>query len=253
MTTSASPECPTSPFAVQTRNGKIARLPRVIREQLNRRLDDGEPGGSLLEWLNALPAVQAVLAAEFGGSRINAQNLSNWRKGGYQHWLKQQERRNLVRELTENAEELAADAGGVEISNHLSAVLVAELAASARDSLATLTDPAERCARMQVFLHTLARVRREDYLAGRLAIERERRARERVKETKKDERQKEWAREWAPLSRQFKRSYMADLYAQPDFTSQAMATQNAESLLRDVKLAPPGPVGSTATDQAQSN
>jgi len=39
---------------------------------------------------------EAVLAAEFGGSRINAQNLSNWRRGGYQHWLKQQERRILA-------------------------------------------------------------------------------------------------------------------------------------------------------------
>ena len=80
MTTSASPECPMPSFAIQTRNGKIARLPQVIRDQLNHRLDDGEPGGGLLEWLNTLPAVQAVLAAEFGGSRINAQNLSNWRK-----------------------------------------------------------------------------------------------------------------------------------------------------------------------------
>ena len=84
--------------------------------------------------------------------------------------------------MTENAEELAADAGGVEISHHLSAVLVAELAASARESLATITDPAERCARMQEFLNTLARVRRQDNLAGQLAIERERRARERAKE-----------------------------------------------------------------------
>jgi hypothetical protein len=46
---------------------------------------------------------------------------------------------------------------------------------------------------------------------------------------------------------------MADLYAKPDFTSQAMATQDAESLLRDVKLAPFGTVGSAAPDQAQSN
>jgi hypothetical protein len=253
MTTSASPECPTPLFAIQTHNGKIARLPQLIREQLNRRLDDGEPGGGLLEWLNALPAVQAVLAAEFGGSRINAQNLSNWRKGGYQHWLKQQERRILVRELTENAEELAAEAGGVEISNHLSAVLVAELAASARDSLATLTDPAERCARMQEFLNTLARVRRQDNLAGRLAIECERRARARAEEKEEDERRKECARDWEPLKRQFKRFYMADLYAQPDFTSQAMATQDAETLLRNVKLVPSGAVGSVAPDQAQSN
>ena len=236
-----------------THNGKIARLPRNIRDELNHRLDDGEPGGRILAWLDALPAVQAVLAAEFGGGAINPQNLSNWRKGGFQHWLKQQERRNLVRELTENAEELATDAGGVEIGNHLSAVLVAELAASARDSLATLTDPAERCAWMQEFLNTLVRVRRQDNLAGRLAIERERRARERVKEMEKDERRKECARDWEPLKRQFKRSYMTDLYAQPDFTSQAMATKNAETLLRDVKLDPSGPARSVAPDRPESN
>ena len=253
MTTNVSPDCPLPAVAIQTRNGKIARLPQVIREQLNRRLDDGESGGGLLEWLNALPAVQAVLAAEFGGSRINAQNLSNWRKGGYQYWLKQQERRILVRELTENAEELVADAGGVEISNHLSAVLVAELAASARDLLATLTNPAERCTRMQEFLDTLVRVRRQDNLAGRLAIERERRARARAEEKEEDERRKECARDWEPVKRQIKRSYMADLYAQPDFTSQTMATQDAESLLRDVKLVPSGMVGSVVSDQDQSN
>ncbi len=194
-----------------------------------------------------------MLAAEFGGNRINAQNLSNWRRGGYQHWLKQQERRANVRQLTEDARELTEDAGGVEMSHHLSAVLVAELAESARESLATIADPAERCAQMEEFLNTLARVRRQDNLAGRLAIERERRVRERVKEKEKDERRKEWAREWAPLSRHFKRSYMADMYAKPDFTSQAMASRDAESLLRDVKLAPSGPVGSNAPDQAQSN
>ena len=253
MTTNASPECPMPSFAIQTRNGKIARLPQVIREQLNRRLDDGEPGGGLLEWLNALPAVLAVLAAEFSGSRINAQNLSNWRKGGYQHWQKQQERRANVRQLTEDAEELAADAGGMETSHYLSAVLVAELAESARDSLATLTDPAERCARMQEFLNTLARVRRQDNLAGRLAIERERRARERVKEKEKDDYRRECERENWPLNRQIKRSFMADLYARPDFTSQAMATQDAESLLRDVKLDPSGPTRSVAPDRPESN
>ena len=211
-----------------THNGKIARLPRDIREELNQRLDDGEPGGCLLEWLNSL-------SADFGGGRINAQNLSNWRKGGFQHWLRQQERRNLVRELAENTKELAADASDVEIGNHLSALLLAEFAASARDALATMTDPAERCVRMQEFLQTLAHVRRQDYLAGRLLIEREHRARERVEEKEHDEQQKEFAKEWEPMRNHFKRSYLVDLYAKPDLTSQLMATQDAESLLRGVK------------------
>ena len=60
-----------------TRLGKIARLPRAVREQLNHRLADGEMGKRLVEWLNTLPVVHAVLTAEFGGRAINEQNLSD--------------------------------------------------------------------------------------------------------------------------------------------------------------------------------
>ena len=38
--------------------GKIARFPRHIRNKLSQRLDDGEGGDSLLEWLNGLPEVK---------------------------------------------------------------------------------------------------------------------------------------------------------------------------------------------------
>lgn len=237
---------------MKTHTGKIARLPRNIRDELNRRLDQGETAGKILPWLNALPEAQSVLAADFGGGQIKAQNLSNWRQGGYQDWQKQQERRHLVRELAANAQELAADAGEVEVANHLSAVLAAEFADSARRALGAMTDPAERCVREQEFLLTLARVRRQDYLAGRLAIDRERRARERAKETEADQQQREWAKEWAPIGRQFKRSAMTDSYAKPDFSSQLLATQNAESLLRDVKLDPPGPAGSVRRENRPS-
>ena len=59
-----------------TRNGKIARLPLAIREQLNRRLQDGEPGTQLVEWRNGLPEVQAVMQAQFNGRPIGEPNLS---------------------------------------------------------------------------------------------------------------------------------------------------------------------------------
>jgi hypothetical protein len=39
-----------------TRTGKIARLPRELRDELNRRLREGEPGIRLVEWLNSLGA-----------------------------------------------------------------------------------------------------------------------------------------------------------------------------------------------------
>ena len=46
-----------------TRNGKIARLPRDVREELNRRLDNNAPGGPLLAWLSGLDAPLVVTAA----------------------------------------------------------------------------------------------------------------------------------------------------------------------------------------------
>ena len=77
-------------------------------------------------------------------------------------------------------------------------------------------------------------------MAGKLDIERERRARERVKEKADDEHQKEFAKQWEPMGHCFKRSYMADSFAEPNLASKIMATQDAESLLRDVKLDPSG-------------
>ena len=238
-------------------NGKIARLPRNIRDELNHRLENGEPGRRILGWLNALPDVQAVLKAEFGGSLINAQNLTNWRKGGYQDWLKQQERRATVRELMANAEELATDAGGVEIGNHLSAVLVAELAASARRAIEELAEPAERCVKLQEFLLTLARVRRQDYLAGRLAIERERRARERVKEQSEDASMREFGSYflsvYLSLIEHSLHSMKIERHELLDFGAQLRASQDAESLLRSVKPDGSRPDGSAAPGNPESN
>jgi hypothetical protein len=86
-----------------TRNGKIARLPRAVREQLNRRLRDGEEGKKLVAWLNGLPEVKAVVAAEFGGKPIREQNLSEWKKRGYRDWVAHQEALELAGRLAEDA------------------------------------------------------------------------------------------------------------------------------------------------------
>ena len=90
-----------------TRKGKIARLPREVREQLNRRLQDGEPGTKLVDWLNSLPEVQAVLSSEFDGRPIREQNLSEWKQGGYRDWQLQQEAIELVRGMDADSDELS--------------------------------------------------------------------------------------------------------------------------------------------------
>ena len=84
------------------RTGKIARLPHHLRDQLNQRLHNGEPGVELIKWLNSLPEVQAILAEHFEGVPISPQNLSEWNNGGFLDWL-------TTQELLEDAREFAAD------------------------------------------------------------------------------------------------------------------------------------------------
>ena len=70
-----------------TRNGKIARLPRTVREELNRRMQEVDPGLRLVARLNGLPDTQRVLANGFGGRPVSKQYLAEWKAGGYREEL----------------------------------------------------------------------------------------------------------------------------------------------------------------------
>jgi hypothetical protein len=95
-----------------TRTGKIARLPVAVREEVNRRLLDGEPGSKILPWLNGLEAVLRILDEHFGEEPITPQNLSEWRQGGYADWLARREKIAATKELAGYAARLGAAAGG---------------------------------------------------------------------------------------------------------------------------------------------
>jgi hypothetical protein len=77
----------TEPTHTRSSRGKIARLPHLIREELNIRLDDGQTSSEILEWLNNLPKVRLIMERLYKGILISPQNLSAWRNGGYQEWL----------------------------------------------------------------------------------------------------------------------------------------------------------------------
>jgi hypothetical protein len=81
-----------------TYRGKIGRLGTALREEVNRRLVNGETACRMAIWLNSLPEVQAVLAADFGGRPISEMNLSKWRKHGYKKWLWRQEAQAMAAE-----------------------------------------------------------------------------------------------------------------------------------------------------------
>ena len=89
--------------------GKIARLPGDVREQLNQRILDGQSASTILPWLNDLVPVKAVLAAQFAGEPVTAQNLSNWRIGGYQHWFRDQKELSQIKKFGDHAASLSTD------------------------------------------------------------------------------------------------------------------------------------------------
>ncbi len=115
-----------------TRIGKIARLPHELREQLNRRLQDGEPGAELVGWLNELPEVQTVLAEHFAGRPITEQNLSEWKTGGYGDWLAHQQALEAVGRIAGEVDELESAVKDRSVTELLAQWLAARCLAAAR-------------------------------------------------------------------------------------------------------------------------
>jgi hypothetical protein len=165
-----------------TRNGKIARLPRAVRQELNRRLDDGEQGKKLVIWLNALPEVQAVMAAEFGGKPVREQNLSEWRQRGYPDWVAQQEALEIAERLGEDAAQWDAE-GRAPLTDTLALWLAARYAVATRRVAETGGQEGWRL--LREMCGDIVELRKGDHSRERLQIERERLGLEREKTEKR--------------------------------------------------------------------
>jgi hypothetical protein len=96
-----------------TRTGKIARLPHSLREEINRRLLDGETSGTLLAWLNAEPEAVRIWEAHFEGVPASAENLSQWRLGGYKDWISRREKAEHLKTLSRFATDLVKSGGNI--------------------------------------------------------------------------------------------------------------------------------------------
>jgi len=154
------------------RTCKIARLPQTLLDQVNHRLLHSEAAHSVAAWLNALPEVQSLLAAEFSGQPINEMNVSNWRRGGHQLWLARQEAMGIVEQMRTEAGALTQDQTS-PITDNISVCLTARLAVALQrldteklDQSAHLKDLGELCT-------NLANLRRFDRYANEMKIQRE--------------------------------------------------------------------------------
>ncbi len=156
------------------RNGKIASLNPNVLGQLNVRLKDGARGRPLAEWLNSLPEVQALMAADFEGNPITQQNVSEWKRGGHRDWLTYQKVRHIVQSSSPDDADLKQLLTG-PLADKLSQWLTLRFAAAAH-SLTALDEPDPKAE-----LHLLGELsadllalRRSQLSADRVAIEQQR-------------------------------------------------------------------------------
>jgi hypothetical protein len=168
-----------------TRNGKIARLPLAIREELNQRLQNGEQGKLLVDWLNGLPEVQAVLRADFHAQPIAENNLSVWKTGGFTAWERDQETREALTSLMESAHSLQQTAKDGLI-DRMGLILAAKMAVELRH-MDSFPDGAEKAKLWRELRTSLLTLRRADLYAEKLRLDREKHA-QRLRQQRAQER-----------------------------------------------------------------
>ena len=91
------------------RKGKIARLPKAARDMINRMIDDGLPYHVIIDELGE------------AGEGLNTQNLTNWKQGGYQDYLKIQETIEKIKAQTEAATEILQGVEGIDTAKIMEA------------------------------------------------------------------------------------------------------------------------------------
>jgi hypothetical protein len=95
------------------RNGKIAHLPRHLRDRINLALYNRCPAKDLARALNQMPEVQSVMAQYFNARPLISQNIYEWKQGGYRDWLHHRQILEQQRELTADAKDLSNTANGL--------------------------------------------------------------------------------------------------------------------------------------------
>ena len=78
----------------RSRTDKIARLPKPLRDSINEMLDEGLPYKEIIQRLGD------------HGKHLNKQNISRWKQGPYQEYLKGQDFNEFTRHQMEFAAEL---------------------------------------------------------------------------------------------------------------------------------------------------
>jgi hypothetical protein len=85
------------------RRSKIAKLPKDIQLQLNTMLDEGATYQSIVDWL-----------ATKGFHDFTIDTVYQWKEGGFQDWLRQQQRIDRANALLQWGTQVTNDNAGVQ-------------------------------------------------------------------------------------------------------------------------------------------
>jgi hypothetical protein len=134
-----------APARKHKRNGKVARLPKPVRDKLNALLDDG------------LTYKEVIAALGEDGQHLNEDNIKNWYQGGFQDWQKERPCLDEWRAKWEFADDLVAQGHGLNIHQTVNQFLANQVHEAVTDLPAGLLrdalkeDPKNILYLMQVF------------------------------------------------------------------------------------------------------
>ncbi len=114
------------------RQGKVARLPYRLKKEVNERLRDGQPARKILAWLNKQPGAISIWAEYFSEQPATAQNLSEWRDGGYKEYLAEIAELESVEQLTDYALQIA-ERSGASLADGAAAIVAGQIVKSFKE------------------------------------------------------------------------------------------------------------------------
>jgi len=192
-----------------SRHGKIARLPRNLREEVNLKLDNNVQGDEILAWLNALPETKKALEGYFDGVEVTKQNLSDWRQGGFREWSLRREIFEEARALRESVGGLAEELDPALIAGDLAAVLAAHYAKMLAGWDGKFNEELEQDARLlRLLIRDVALLQRTSHQAGRQEAESD----QRQEEAQKKDYEERKAKNLAPVKAAMRQRDLSIMY-----------------------------------------
>jgi hypothetical protein len=97
------------------RNGKVARLPKTLRDEVNVHLDNGKTYSQIIHWL-----------AANGHPGFNHDNLYQWYKGGFQDWVNQRDETRNLRDIATDVAHRNEGSKAEQAARHIGTNLIFE-------------------------------------------------------------------------------------------------------------------------------